>query len=128
MADMCALFALTFVAAFAVIVWSAVFVFRGLAGTTARQIYIAVAIGIGATAYWSTFHYVYFWNANTRMHGWPVPYIIFQRDEADTRWDDFVGPTTVLALPMNFILFMFVPSLAFLGIALLKLHHKRRTR
>ena len=90
----------------------------GVAGkhltTWSRSIYfvsVAAAIGIGA---WSTYGYDYFPNPNTHFHGWPIPYVVFQRDNSESEWRDFVGPTTLLAMPLNWLIFLTVPSLAIL--------------
>jgi hypothetical protein len=68
-------------------------------------------------AVWCTFGFEYRSNENTRIQGWPVPVIVLQRDGPDAPWLDFVGPTTILALPMNFIAFMLVPSVLALIVA-----------
>ncbi|HEY1050951.1 MAG TPA: hypothetical protein VGE39_14375 [Prosthecobacter sp.] len=65
-------------------------------------------------SHWSTFHHEHWPNANTRFVGWPIPQIVFQRDIPEEPWLDFVGPTLILAWPMNFILFSLVPSLLLL--------------
>jgi hypothetical protein len=75
----------------------------------------ALAIAVVAASF-STFRYEYFKNENTRVCGWPVFIVIFQRDNADAPWLDFVGPTTLLGYPMNVALFMLIPSLLFLGL------------
>ena len=72
------------------------------------------AMAAAAAAYVTTFHYSYFPNENTRINGWSVLLIIFQRDSPEDQWLDFVGPTVFFALPMNFILYAFLPSLALL--------------
>lgn len=53
-------------------------------------------------------------NPNTRVYGWPVPRVIWQRENATTPWLDYIGPTIVLAYPINFLLFMLPPSVIFL--------------
>jgi hypothetical protein len=90
----------------------------GIAGkhltTWSRSIYflsVVAAIGIGA---WSTYGYDYFPNPNTHFHGWPIPYVVFQRDNPESEWRDFVGPTTLLAMPLNWLVFLALPSLAIL--------------
>jgi hypothetical protein len=117
---MLALIILGFVAALAIIAWTAMIVLiDGRAGSLGRVIYILMTAVITVLAFWSTFWIVYFSGPNTRIEGWPVPTIIFQRDDANSPWLDYIGPTLLLGLPMNWILFMFVPSLAFLGISYL---------
>jgi hypothetical protein len=68
-------------------------------------------------AWFTTFHYVYYSNANTRFHGWPFPHVIFQRDSPTSPWLDFVGPTTLLSFPMNFLLYALIPSVAVIILA-----------
>jgi len=60
----------------------------------------------------------YFHNPNTQVFGWPIPRVVFQRDTPTGPWLDYIGPTIVLAYPMNFVLFMFFPSVVFLVLAL----------
>lgn len=82
--------------------------------TWLRSIYfvsLAAVLGIGA---WSTYGYDYFPNTNTHFHGWPIPYVVFQRETSESEWRDFVGPTTLLAMPLNWIIFLATPSLAIL--------------
>jgi hypothetical protein len=73
----------------------------------------------------STFQYEFFLNENTRVQGWPVPIIIFQRDNADAPWLDFVG------YPLNFCIFMLIPSVVFLALVYrhrrVDLDNRRRT-
>jgi hypothetical protein len=117
-------FVLGFLAGLAVVLWSATaVVINNTGGTAVRWAYIGVAIPVTIASYWMTFSYAYSPNENTRVCGWPIPIVVFQRDNADARWLDFVGPTVILGLPMNLVFFMFVPALAFLCIA-----HVRRGR
>lgn len=83
----------------------------------------ASAIGGGI---WSTYYYDYFPNENTHMHGWPVPYVVFQRDNSDSQWLDFVGPTTLLALPLNWLLFLLPPSFSILIFNVIKKRKKEK--
>ena len=69
----------------------------------------------GVAAFYSTYIYVYFTNPNTRYHGWPIPTVVFQRDDANSPWLDFVGLTSFLAYPMNLILFLLLPSVLILA-------------
>lgn len=62
-----------------------------------------VVIGL---AYVLTYHYVYLPDSNTRVLGWPVPWAVLQRDAPGEPWLDFVGPTVVLALPLNIVLLL----------------------
>jgi len=76
--------------------------------TSSSYWWITVLSGVGVSvlAYALTFHYVYSPRENTRIHGWPVPYIIFQRSTPDGPWLDFVGPTTILGFPINLVLLL----------------------
>jgi hypothetical protein len=74
--------------------------------------WFVVAAGV---CVFTTFNYTYYTNSNTRFHGWPIPTVVFQRDNADSPWLDFVGLTTILAYPMNLILFLVVPSITLLA-------------
>ena len=112
---MAALILLLFLAALAVVVGSAVVVLTGAAGHVARYAYIAVAIVVFGVSYWAT-SYDYYQNANTHIYGWPIPAIVWQRENATSPWADF---PFYGAFPLNLILFMSVPSLAFLAIAYL---------
>jgi hypothetical protein len=73
----------------------------------------------------STFHCDYFQNANTHVFGWPMPQVIYQRDDANSPWLDYVGTITMLALPLNAIIFLFPPSLGFLAVGLVVSSKKR---
>ena len=79
-----------------------------------RLSYGACATSAAVAAYFTTFHYVHYANENTRFHGWPVPTVIFQRENPSSPWLDFVGPTVVLAYPINVTLFAVLPSAVFL--------------
>ncbi len=85
--------------------------FAGRVPTWSRALYLLSLIGNAIAAYITTFRYTYLANANTRFHGWPVPTVIFQRDGPDEPWLDFVGPTVVLAYPMNLVLFSIIPAI-----------------
>jgi riboflavin transporter FmnP len=113
-----ALITIAFLVAAATILWTVkVVVFDSKAGNRGRLSYVGVTVIVAIAAYWSTYNYDYLPDANTHVHGWPIPVVVFQRDSATSRWLDFVGPTTVLGLPMNFIIFMLAPSLIFLTTA-----------
>jgi hypothetical protein len=110
-----AVVAISLFAAAAVILWTAkIVVFEAKERSFRSLSFIVAVVAVAIAAYWFTFNYDYFPNPNTHVYGWPVPSIIFQRDSATAPWLDFVGPTVVLGLPMNFTIFMLIPSLAFL--------------
>ena len=78
-----------------------------------RSYWLLFVIAILAS-YGSTFHYEHMPNPNTRFVGWPVPRVVFQRDPPDGPWLDFVGITMLIAWPMNFIVFVLLPSIVML--------------
>jgi hypothetical protein len=96
--------------------WACAAVIWGQPGKPLRYAYFAALAVSGLAASVSTFRYEYYANENTRLCGWPIPYVVFQRANADAPWLDFVGPITVLAYPINIVLFMFIPSLLILGL------------
>ncbi len=67
---------------------------------------VLTGIVVAGLAYVLTFYHVYTPNSNTRVHGWPIPVVVFQRDGPGEPWLDFVGPTMVLGFPMNLILLL----------------------
>ena len=71
-----------------------------------RWITAVAALGVTGLTYFLTFHYVYFANANTIVHGWPVPIVVFQRDSVDGPWLDYVGPTVFWGFPINLVLLL----------------------
>jgi hypothetical protein len=101
----------------AIDVWAAVTVLRHSNGYFPQIVYVVVLVVSGLGTCWATFQYEYYLNVNTRVIGWPVPVVVFQRDDVDARWLDYVGPTVVLGYPMNLAIFMFAPSGGFLALA-----------
>lgn len=77
-------------------------------------------------AYMRTFHYEYYVNPDTRVHGWPVPVVVFQRRDATSPWLDFVGPTLILAYPMNLAFYSIGPVVALVAVRWIR--RKRRHR
>jgi hypothetical protein len=73
----------------------------------------------------TTGYFSYYSNPNTHVFGWPIPRVIFQRDTPDSPWLDYVGPTVALAYPMNFILYMFIPSVIFVLLSRRRRHEAR---
>lgn len=116
-----------FLAMVAVDIWAAGAVVSGSA--TSRRLrspYAVAALVALAAAVATTGFLSYYSNSNTHVYGWPIPRVIFQRDTATSPWLDYVGPTMVLAYPMNFIVYMFLPSIVFIGIVLLRRRHEKR--
>lgn len=93
--------------------WIAVFVSPRLPGWW-RAVYLLCLAAAGLAAWRVTSSYTYYGGRNTRLVGWPIPRVIFQRRSADAPWEDFVGATVVLAYPMSFAAYIAVPSLLFL--------------
>ncbi len=115
-----------FLASVAVDIWAAGAVVFASTNRGLRSSYAIVALVALATTVVTTGFLSYFSNANTHVYGWPIPRVIFQRDNATSPWLDYVGPTIVLAYPMNFIVYMFLPSLVFISIVLLRRKHEKR--
>ena len=92
------------------VVWATYATIAGRVSTWSRLLYLFALTGSIVAAYVTTFRYSYLANANTRYYGWPVPTVIFQRDGPNEPWLDYVGPTVILAYPMNLVLFAFIPA------------------
>lgn len=101
----------------AVVIRAAVIGFSRRTSRRLRMIYFGYVAVIVPVAYYTTFHFNYYANANTRMFGWPIPMYAFQRHDASSPWLDFVGPPVFIAYPLNLLLFIFLPSLVILFIA-----------
>lgn len=105
---------LLFLAIAAVDVWATLAVSQpGLSGWLRSSYWIIAFLALVATIGMTGF-FSYYLNPNTRIVGWPIPSVVFERDTPTSAWWDFVGPLTLLAFPMNFILYMFIPSVVFL--------------
>ena len=88
---------------------------------------LVVLLALIATIVTTAF-YSYYANPNTRVFGWPIPRVVFQRDTPISPWLDYVGPTIVLAYPINFVLYMFLPSVAAIVLILRSRGHDRKQR
>ena len=117
---------LVFLAIAAIEVWAASVVTFGH-NFSARlcALFWIVAFIAGVAAVGTTSCVQYYDDPNTIIHGWPVPQVIFQRDSPTAPWLDFVGPLVILAYPMNFILYMAIPSLAFVLVFLWRRRYHR---
>ena len=114
---LCALLFLAFIAVVVVDAWAFYAVLFGESSGIRLRFAYLITFGIClVVGYWTSFRYEYFKNENTRFCGWPVPIVVFQRENPDAHWDDFVGPTTGLGYPMNVAIFMALPSVIFLRI------------
>ena len=81
-------------------------------------VYFVWAAAAIVGSYLTTFHYEYYLNPNTRMCGWPAPHVIWQRADAVSPWKDYIGWPTILAFPINVLLYVLPISLAVLSPAL----------
>ena len=106
-----------FLLAAAVVLWAVIVAVSGNSARWVRALYLVCFLVAATAAYFTTYCYVYYADANTRFHGWPVPVVVFQRDSPKDPWLDFVGPTTILAYPMNLILYALLPSIVALLLA-----------
>jgi len=79
-----------------------------------RITYLIAIAGCAVIAIFTTFFVEYRPDKNTRIFGWPVPVVVFQRESTDAPWLDFVGPTVIFGYPMNLLIFAVAPSLAVL--------------
>lgn len=107
---MFAIILLIFIGAAGIIVWAAFASIAGRVPLWTRVAYLLALCGCTIASYFTTFRYTYPADANTRFRGWPVPTVIFQRDGPNEPWLDYVGPTVVLAYPMNLVLFAILPA------------------
>ena len=107
--------------AFLAIIWTFIKIifFKGHSKTM-KVVYGFMFFVCTISAYFSTYKYTYYLNENTRVCGWPIPIVIFQRHDAASQWLDFVGFTMVLGFPLNLFIFMFLPSLLMLILAMRK--------
>jgi hypothetical protein len=118
-----------FLAIVAVDIWAVILVVvgRSVRKWLSRSYFLVVMLAFIA-AFLVTSFFSYYSNPNTHVFGWPIPRVIFQRDTPTSPWLDYVGPTIVLAYPMNFILYMFIPSVAAIIFILLWRRRDRRQR
>jgi len=117
-----------FAAAVAVDVWAAIAViFQRRFTIWLVSLYFVITFLVFASAWQGTFHFGYYSNPNTQIAGWPIPSVIFHRDTPTSPWLDYVGPTTALACPMNFVIFMVIPSVVFIILAMRRRRQKHET-
>jgi len=116
----------SFIAIAALDIWAlCMMVSRSAASRGLKSVYGVVALVAAVVTMTTTGFFSYFSNPNTHIYGWPIPRVVFQRDDATSPWLDYVGPTIVLAFPMNFILYMFLPSLVFVAVVLSRRRRKK---
>jgi hypothetical protein len=119
---------IVFLAMVAVDIWAAIAViFQHRLSGWLRSSYFIVAVLAFVAAFLVTSFFSYYSNPNTHIFGWPVPRVIFQRDTPTSPWLDYVGPTILLAYPMNFVVYMCIPSVAFLILAMRRRRHDHET-
>jgi membrane protein implicated in regulation of membrane protease activity len=104
-----------FLLGLAAVITAMVKVIRGSIPRAIGLIYWLLVVVAAGVCVFTTFNYNGYSNSNTRFYGWPIPIVIFQRQDAESPWLDFVGLTTFLAYPINLILFLIVPSVALLA-------------
>jgi hypothetical protein len=115
-----------FLAIIAVDIWAAVAVMcRPQFCKGSCALYWLVVLLMIVTTVVMTGCFSYYSNPNTHVFGWPIPHVVFQRDTPDSPWLDYVGPTVVLAYPMNFVIFMFIPSAIFVLLSRRRKHEAR---
>jgi hypothetical protein len=69
------------------------------------------AAGVALIVGWlMTYRCEYFVDGNTKAFGWPLPYVVFQRDTPDGPWLDYTGWTTTWAFPIHSLMVLFFPS------------------
>ena len=95
---------------------AAIIVVRKLVSKRVRLFYWSFALVSGITSFYLSYKYIYFINPNTRVHGWPIPTVIFQRHDESSNWLDFVGWGVYLAYPLNLIICLFLPSFLVIGV------------
>ena len=92
-------------AALAALIICPIRIFRNPRSTKAyRHFTVVTGSAMVLLSYVMTFHFVYTTNPNTRVHGWPVAVVIFQRDTPEGPWLDYVGAITWLGFPINLVL------------------------
>jgi hypothetical protein len=109
---MAVLVILFFLLAATVTLWAMIFIFASRRlNRLMRVSYVIGTLAIATAAFFTTFYYGYYSDPNTCVFGWPIPMVVEQRTNATSPWLDFAGPTVVLAYPMNFLIFLFLPSI-----------------
>jgi hypothetical protein len=72
---------------------------------------VLLLLAVGAVTWYMTYRYKYMPHEDKKIHGWPVPSLIFQRSTSDGRWLDYVGPNVILAYPINYVFYLSIPTL-----------------
>ena len=72
---------------------------------------VLLLLAVGVVTWYMTYRYKYMPHEDKKIHGWPVPSLIFQRSASDGRWLDYVGPNVILAYPINYIFYLSIPTL-----------------
>lgn len=109
-------------------VWAVIAViFQPRPSGRVASLYFITSLLALVAAFLVTSFFSYYPNQNTHIFGWPVPRVIFQRDTPTSPWLDYVGPTILLAYPMNFVVCMCLPSVAFIISAILRRKRSHET-
>ena len=125
---MAILLLILFLAMVAVDIWAAVVViFQHRLSRWLRSSYVVITLLAFVAAFVVTSFFSYYANPNTHVFGWPVPRVIFQRDTPTSPWLDYVGPTILLAYPMNFVIYLSIPSVVFVVLAMRWRRHDHET-
>lgn len=106
-----------FIMATALSLWAPIVAFSESTRRWVKGLYLCCFVTAVVASFFTTFRYTYYANPNTLIHGWPIPTVVFQRVSPTSPWLDFVGPTIVLAYPMNVLFFILPPSLVVLFLA-----------
>lgn len=79
---------------------------------------LAVLVAAFPLALYMTGDHVEIWNENTYAIGWPVPKVVMQRSAPGRPYLDYIGPTLILAYPLNYCLFTIVPTSLILSLTI----------
>lgn len=108
------IFPLCVAAAVGLCVWAAVVVFSGRGTRRMRIAYLGCLVATSIVACFMTLRFRYSPGPDIRVHGWPTPTVVFQRDSANSAWVEFVDPLYRFAIPLNLAYLLSVPSIVFL--------------
>ena len=109
---------LVFLVVAIVVIVASIYIYTREKGRTLKMVLILVLIVALPLTWYMTSIYKWEWNENTYTYGCPVPQVVFQRNSPEDPWLDFVGPTIILAYPMNYILYVLPPVVVLLVLSL----------
>ena len=78
-----------------------------------KKLYLGFTLLTAAALFYTSYFHVYYSNPNTKVHGWPFSYLVFQRRDSTSPWLDYVG-SPLLTYPASLVLFLTIPSLLLL--------------